>query len=134
MQTDYLYICYHKPDGTTAWEITDDLPNFPIRHPDCGKPVAVFLASDNQLSISHSDDPEADTKMAELDFMHNCWRYDLAPSDWNEHLINPQNGHNLKILGLLPKNRKYRILILDLNDMRRYKATSDFIKLCRPTA
>ena len=60
--------------------------------------------------------------------------YDLAPSDWNEHLINPQNGHNLKILGLLPKNRKYRILILDLNDMRRYKATSDFIKLCRPTA
>lgn len=87
--------------------------------------------TDTQLSLKIdlrvlNDSGEAVLQMAE-DFKQYAEMYGLQPSDLGKKVT--YNGAKHEIVGLKPKNRKYPIIVKNLENGTKYKITAREIKL-----
>ena len=63
-------------------------------------------------------------------FKSHCYAYNLKPDDFHKEYYNPK-GHKIRIEGLLPNNRKYKIKIYDFMDEKFYKVHQNYISQCQ---
>lgn len=101
-------ICYRKPDGTPCFEETQD--------------VTEWMQANPSARIEYTFNKKSCIANNEGLFRCYAQRYGLLPDDYNAVYRNT-DGTPYQIIGLNPKNRKYNIIVSNMETGEVYKTT-----------
>lgn len=93
-------------------------------HPDC-LPVYQFPSSGDRIRID---------RQLELDYKLNCAKLKLNKADFGGTFTDPASGRTYILLGLRPRNTKYKIVMRDEATRRYVQATLGWFQSLKPAA
>lgn len=73
------------------------------------------------------DDLNARNGVARDEFIARCHEYGLLPEAFGRRFTDPQNGHAMEVVGILPGNRKYTVRVMDLTVGRPMKCSAGYV-------
>lgn len=82
--------------------------------------------ADVQFAFDATTDIERNQNAKQELFLQYCERYGLSPSDYGKTFFD-RNGHEMKLVGLLPQNHKYKCHVHDMTANREYKMTPNHV-------
>ena len=110
-------ICYVNSNGDNNFEITTNITKWQNNHP-----------YDNiHYIFEEKMDLQSRNNEIEWCFMQWATNYGFQPNMLHGLFTN-KDGHLCEILGMNPSNRKYKFIIKDQTQNKRYKVTADYIK------
>lgn len=112
-------IIYTSSANIQGFELTDEtIESWKQNNPSL-RPLYMFSLKNDMLMT---------TNRIEDEFYDYCWRYGLVPDDLHKMFVNPNNGHDIELLGFKNANKKYKFIIHDHTDNKRYKVSDSYIK------
>lgn len=111
-----IVVCYKTKTDELKYEICNDVNAWEKEHPD----AIIKYAFDEKSCMLHAEADE------EEKFTANCRKYDLQPSDFMKVYTNKRTGEKVQLVGILPKSKKYPILIKNLKSDTKYKVTKEY--------
>lgn len=87
------------------------------------------VSTDNIAYVFDVDDDLMKQRMRNREhFNDNCHRYGFDETDLNRCFKDSRTGEQYRLIGLIPKNTKYKCLIYCFSIGRECKATIEYVK------
>lgn len=113
-----LMICYADTINTLTTFETTNLSMDEYKKANPQKEILYAFNMQNEIT--------QDQYRTEQYFNAHCIEYGFLPTDLNREFFN-QQGHTCELVGLLPRNRKYKCRIFDRNEKKYYKVTPQYV-------
>lgn len=123
-----VIICCKEPDENTGYKNTYRTVENEKYFTSTGTFSVISYETDNPgVKIMHVFDASQDiihrASVEKQEFITHCHEYGFSESDYKRSFISPRTGNLTIFVGFLPRNTKYKALLVDTVTGVRIKAT-----------
>ena len=92
--------------------------------------VSIYKTAPYSLSYVFREDTDINKReiIREKDYIYGCQRYGLKPEYLGQTFHHYAKNKDFVLVGMNPKNHKYKFIIQYVGESNTYKVTSEFIK------
>ncbi len=126
-------ICCKEPDENTGYKNNFRTVENSKYFTSTGSfAVDIYEADNPGIKIIHVFDASQDMLYRDFiekkEFISHCYEYGFDESDYKRDFINPRTGNKMLFVGFLPRNTKYKALLIDTVTGAEIKATLFYVQ------